>query len=525
MPPGRFEALLGAAIPVLRRDARPDAELLARFLDAHDEAAFEALLVRHTPAVRAACRGWLRCAADIDDAAQATFLVLVRRAHSIRNRAALGRWLYRVAANVARRLRRQQRTVGPLPDAIPGREPAAYDDLPDLLAEEVARLPEKYRLPVQLCYAAGLTTAEAAQRLGWPKGTVLTRLAWARGRLQKCLARRGVAPAALASLAAAPAVNARWLQATVRAARGVLAGEPSAATGVSERTASLTEGVVRTMIGNRLKCIAVAALVAVGLAGFGVGHWASGSDGPKTERRQVAEDGERHEAQPPAAREKESAKAPTAARAKADDARPGTPGRRREAVIRLPAGTFVKEIDVPPYGSGRVTWTYEEERVVGLVEGSVMGGEFEIATEAEYSLSSNGTIYGILTSVRVNHLRLPDGEQFAEMKPYLGLWSAVEPLVTEMTTDLPFSYQFRLQGDRFIISNFRMLLAGPNPLGKLGGLAAGGNEGFALLLPFQALATAVEGTYTTADAEEKSAPGKRPPTRRFRSLNELKKSK
>src|SRR5207302_6320231 len=128
MPPARLDSLLGAALALCRRDARPDAELLTRFLDDRDEIAFAALLVRHAPAVRAACRGWLRSAADIDDAAQATFLVLVQRARSIRDRAALGRWLYRVAVNVARRLRRQQTITGPLPD-VPGRPPAAYDDL------------------------------------------------------------------------------------------------------------------------------------------------------------------------------------------------------------------------------------------------------------------------------------------------------------------------------------------------------------------------------------------------------------
>src|SRR6516164_5824917 len=100
--------MLGAALTLLRRDPRSDAALRGRFLDEGDEIAFEALLVRHTPAVRAACRGWLRSTADIDDAAQTTFLVLVQRAGSIRDRAALGRWLYRVAANVARRLRQQR---------------------------------------------------------------------------------------------------------------------------------------------------------------------------------------------------------------------------------------------------------------------------------------------------------------------------------------------------------------------------------------------------------------------------------
>src|SRR5262249_49180154 len=216
-----------AATPLLPRAPRSDRELLARFLGSGDETAFEALLVRPAPAVRAACRGWLRSAADIDDAAQATFLVLVQRAGSIRDRAALGRWLYGVAANVARRLRRQHKASHPLPEDLPASEPPSVDGRCDLLAEEVTRLPEEYRLPVQLCYFAGLTTAEAAQRLGLPKGTVLTRLAWARERLQKCLARRGLAPAVVAGLllaTAAPAVSRSWVRATVVAAKVIMAG-------------------------------------------------------------------------------------------------------------------------------------------------------------------------------------------------------------------------------------------------------------------------------------------------------------
>jgi hypothetical protein len=173
----------------------------------------------------------------------------------------------------------------------------------------------------------------------------------------------------------------------------------------------------------------------------------------------------------------------------------------------LPLGTFSKEVEAAPYGHGRLTWTYEEDRVVGLIEASVMGGEIELATEAEYSLSSNGTIYGIITSVRLNHLRLPDGEEFAELKPFLGLWSAVEPLVNEVLMDMPFSYQFRVQGDRLILSNFRILLAGPNPLGKLGGLVAG--EVGVVLVAFQALGVALEGTYTSSEGQEKAPLKKR----------------
>jgi RNA polymerase sigma factor (sigma-70 family) len=512
MPASRLDALLGAAVSTLRHDPRSDAELLTRFLDDGDESAFEVLLVRHAPAVRAACRGWLRAEADIDDAAQATYLVLVQRARSIRDRAALGRWLYGVAANVARRLRQQQKKALPMPKELPGRGQSADQELRHVLAEEVARLPEKYRLPVQLCYTAGLTTAEAAQLLCWPKGTVLTRLAWARRRLQKRLTRRGVAPGSLLGLGglAQPAASGKWVRATVRAARSILAGKSPAEAGLSQRTITLTEGVVRAMMWSKLKYLALLALMIVGLTGFGIGQWVAASNGPKQE--------ERAEAKEPGTAKPASAKKEPA---RDDETQPGAAGRRREAVIRLPLGTFVKEVDAAPYGHGRLTWTYEEDRVLGLIEGSVLGGEFELATEAEISLSSNGTVYGLITSVRLNHLRLPDGEQFAQLKPFAGLWSAVEPLVNEVLMDLPFSYQFRVQGDRLIISNCRVLLAGPNPLGKLGGLAAG-NEVFAALTYFQALGTAVEGTYTAPDAKERPAPNKLPLFRKSSGLGDGK---
>jgi hypothetical protein len=105
-------------------------------------------------------------------------------------------------------------------------------------------------------------------------------------------------------------------------------------------------------------------------------------------------------------------------------------------------------------------------------------------------------------------LRLPDGDEFAELQRFAGLWPALEPLINEVLLDLPFSYQFRVQGDRLVISNFRILLAGPNPLGKLGGLTAHDKE-FAVLAYFQALGTALEGTYTAAGAPERPTPNRR----------------
>jgi RNA polymerase sigma factor (sigma-70 family) len=509
MPPDRLDTVLRATLAFGRRDQRSDAELLARFVDERDPTAFETLIVRHTPGVRAACRSWLRSSADIDDAAQATFLVLVQRARSIRERAALGGWLYAVATNVARRLRRKGPISLPLPDDVPSSERTEPDDLPEVVAAEVARLPEKYRLPVQLCYLAGLTTAEAADRLGWPRGTVLTRLAWARERLKKSLAGRGVSAALPAVGAATRAVSPEWLALTVRAGQSILAGTSPVLVGVSQRTVSLTEGVVRDMIRDKLKYILVGALLALGGIGFGLHHWANASNGSVVLRTASGEEGEaRVAARPPvpAGKEKEAEQTEKEAKKSADI----RPGRRREAVIRLPSGTFVKDVEAAPYGSGRVTWTYEEDRVLGLIEASVMGVEVELATEAEYSLSSNGTIYGILTGVKLNHLRLPANEEFKEIQPFVGLWSVVEPVFAEMLLDLPFSYRFRVHNDRLVITNFRMLLAGPNPLGKAGGfLSKDGKDGALLVLAgFQALGTAVEGTYLADDGKERATPAR-----------------
>jgi RNA polymerase sigma factor (sigma-70 family) len=496
--------ILNSAYGHNRSDARSDAELLTSYLEHHDDAAFEVLLLRHTPAVRVTCRGWLRIAADIDDAAQATFLVMVERARTIRDRAALGHWLCRVAANVARSSRRRQKEAAPLPKDLAGRTPAD-DGLRDLLAEEVGRLPEKYRMPVQLCYGVGLTTDEAAQRLGWPRGTVLTRLAWARKRLQKNLKRHGISAVVPSMLAVSTSVGGQWVRVTVLAAKAVRAGQSPILVGVSERTCSIVNGVIRTMIWEKVKYPACVAFLAVGLLGFGLAQWATATDGKS---------GKDPEKQPMAAVNGKEPGSPMAVAggnepAKPEEAKPQAKARRSEAVIRLPSGTFVKEVEAEPYGGGRVTWNYEDDRVFGLIEGSVMGFEFALTTEAEISLSSHGTVYGVLTSVRLNQLKVPNGEEFAQLKPFVGLWPVIEPLVNEVCVDLPFSYQCRVQNDRIVISNFRILLAGPNPLGKLGGLAAGkgdGNEMLVGLAYFQALGTALEGTYRAGEAKEKFTP-------------------
>ncbi len=472
-------------------DARPDGVLLARFLADGDAAAFATLVGRHTPAIRAVCAAWLRSAADIDDAAQSTFLVLVRRADTIRDPDKVGAWLCRVAGFVARRLRKELRRAEPLTVDPPGRLPPEGDDRADVLAEEVDRLPEKYRVPVLMHYSAGLSTADIAAQLGCPKGTVLTRLDRGRTLLERRLAARGWTAIALAVGAVSRPLSAAWILATARGAVLTRDGLCPLSAGVSIRSIPLTEGVFRAMTSSKLRFALLALMLATGLGGFALGQFG---------QRPAAQ----NKPNPAASRigEFEQPMAEEPKPAKVDEAKPGNL-RRREAVIKVPVGTFVKDVDAGEYGSGRLTWTFDDDKVHGLIEANVMGVEVELKTEAEFSLSSNGTIYGIVTSAEVTHLKvggLALGKELAEYAKFVKL---AEPLVNEILTDLPFSYQFRVTGDKLTILNYRALLAGPNPLGKLGGLVGGGGDkALSVLTYFQALGVAIEGTYTADDGEQ-----------------------
>ena len=216
---------------------------------------------------------------------------------------------------------------------------------------------------------------------------------------------------------------------------------------------------------------------------------------------------------------------------KAEDAKPvkveepktaTASGRRREAVIKVPVGTFVKDMDVGGYGSGRLTWTFEEDKVLGTIEANVMGVEVELRTEAEFSLSSTGTIYGIVTRAELTHLKIGGGAlgMLGEVSEYLKLVKLAEPLLIEVLTDLPFSYQFRVSGNKLTILSFRTLLAGPNPLGKLGGIVGGGDSGLAVLSYFQAIGLAIEGTYTAGEAENRDKSKLKPIIRKSTGPNQ-----
>jgi RNA polymerase sigma factor (sigma-70 family) len=257
-----------------------DAPLLRRFAEHRDEAAFAALVGRHGPMVWSACTRLLAATPDAEDAFQATFLVLARKAGAVRRPDLLGPWLHGVAVRTAaklrtaaaRRRRKEERaamtpsTADPTPDVV-------WRDLRPVLDEEVGRLPEKFRAPFVLCYLEGISNEEAARRLGCPKGTVLSRLARARERLRDRLTRRGVAlpggllAAALAEGTASAAVPVALVETTVRLGLACAAGAgPSA----SIPAVALAEGVVRTMFLAKIKMAAVV-LLALGLVGSGMG--------------------------------------------------------------------------------------------------------------------------------------------------------------------------------------------------------------------------------------------------------------
>jgi RNA polymerase sigma factor (sigma-70 family) len=255
-----------------------DAELLTRYLRRHDEAAFEALVRRHGPMVHGVCRRVLRHEADADDAFQATFLVLIRKVSSLRAPGLLGNWLYGVAyrtALEAKRAAARRRAKEATMTARTQVPREAGFELRDVLDQELERLPDKYRAVVVLCDLQGKTRKEAARQLGWPEGTVAGRLARARALLARRLAKHGLAlsstavAAALAETASA-SVPAPLVALTVKIATALAAQQAAAAGLISANVHALAEGVLKTMLWNKLKTITIVVLTACGV-GLGTG--------------------------------------------------------------------------------------------------------------------------------------------------------------------------------------------------------------------------------------------------------------
>jgi RNA polymerase sigma factor (sigma-70 family) len=257
--------------PVLSDGAElSDARLLERFVGQHDSSAFAVLLRRHGPMVLAVCRQVLGQAQDVEDAFQAAFLVLVRRAATVRKYESLASWLYGVALRTARQARRdmsrrllRERRAAVDPVQTP-HDDLTWSEVRAVLYEEIERLPERYRAPLVLCYLEGQTNSRAARQLGVPVGSLSKRLGRARGLLRGRLLRRGVGIPAAALLVlpagqGGAAVPPALAEATTRAAGDAVQGVATAGTATA-----LADGVTRALVASKAKS-ALGWLLALGM--------------------------------------------------------------------------------------------------------------------------------------------------------------------------------------------------------------------------------------------------------------------
>ncbi len=264
-------------------------QLLGRFVSDRDESGLEALVDRHGPMVLGVCRRLLNNPADVDDAFQATFLILVRKARSLRDFHRLGPWLHGVAYRVAVRARadavrrRALEHGGSRPESEPEvRAPdrvAVQAELRAALDEEIARLSSAHRSALVLCDLEGRSQQDAARFLGWSEGALRGRLARARRKLRDRLERRGIAPALLPATApllsdsVGLSVSSALIETTTRAGMAtVLAGRaaPSTTRFISTSVATLVQGVIHTMALSKVKVlVTIVVLAGVGLLAAG----------------------------------------------------------------------------------------------------------------------------------------------------------------------------------------------------------------------------------------------------------------
>ncbi|HYH64390.1 MAG TPA: sigma-70 family RNA polymerase sigma factor, partial [Urbifossiella sp.] len=259
-----------SAVRVLRAIAGEeptDAELLGRYADRRDEAAFALLVRRHGPMVYGVCRRMLP-EHDAEDAFQATFLILARKARAAAPRG-VANWLYGVARRAAlqcrRSITRRRERTGAVPDS-PAPEPSPLSALRAALDEELSRLPDIYRTVVVLCDLEGRSQREAAGQIGCPEGTVAGRLSRARALLAKRLARH------------APTVSVAAVLSSTASARVPAVLPPSAT--IPPGVAALTREVLGVMAGGKLMKVAAVLALVVG-AGYGMTLTAGQPAAPK----------------------------------------------------------------------------------------------------------------------------------------------------------------------------------------------------------------------------------------------------
>jgi RNA polymerase sigma-70 factor (ECF subfamily) len=286
----------------LRSEERiSDGQLLERFITRRDEAAFTDLVQRYGTLVLGVCQRILGDSHQAEDAFQATFLVLVRKAKVLDRSGPLGNWLYAVAFRTAtkarmiaarRRARERQAMISTTePYTV---ENQAWDELRPILDQELSQLPRKYRAPLVLCYLEGKTQQEAAQELGWPSGSMSRRMNRARQLLRDRLEKRGMANSVgigmlfwlLSEKATASVVSNALAASTVDAAMAMAAGQSVAATGV----AALTEEVILSAASSRkFGFLALALILLLGVGGFVSAAWIyESANSPRCSTHQIS---------------------------------------------------------------------------------------------------------------------------------------------------------------------------------------------------------------------------------------------
>lgn len=279
MPTALNQLLARLRSDALRHDSADvtDGELLECYVTFRDDVAFEVLVRRHGPMVFGVCRRILQNDSDAEDAFQATFLVLVRKAATIRPRGMVGNWLYGVAHNTALKAkamihqrRAKETEAGTTPNTETTRD--TLEHMQSVLDEELSLLPDKYRVPIILCDLEGKTIKEAMHHLGWPQGTVASRLTRGRALLAKRLAKHGLILSAgllavlLSQSAASASMPASLTATTVQAAGMFAAGDTAAA---STTAVALADGVLKSMLVVKLKLATAVVFGVLCLAGLG----------------------------------------------------------------------------------------------------------------------------------------------------------------------------------------------------------------------------------------------------------------
>ncbi|OAI50285.1 hypothetical protein AYO44_05725 [Planctomycetaceae bacterium SCGC AG-212-F19] len=257
--------------------AASDRQLLRRYAESADGEAFAALVERHGPLVVGVCQRVLGNSHDAEDACQAVFVVLARKAGALSWQESVGAWLHEVAHRVAlkaraRGIRRQEheRRVADMRPPAALAEPA-WADVRGVLDDELSRLPSKYRAPLLLCYLEGKSNEEAAEQLGWPAGTVKSRLSRGRDRLRARLTQRGLTLSAellvlLLAQNALAAMPAPLTESIINAALLIAAGQASG--GLTGQAAALAEGALRAMWISKVRNVTMVVLMGLVAAGW-----------------------------------------------------------------------------------------------------------------------------------------------------------------------------------------------------------------------------------------------------------------